>query len=95
MPARAPRPFKVKTHKPGRYEPGQCIRLWYKDTGETQETAYDSIITCVSWQLRGGYTLSCGGEDARVMSDCLRASKADRAIKEARDRCRTLEQRIN
>lgn len=50
-----------------------------------------SVITGVEWTFRGGTVLSCGGEDARVMSDCIKESKADKAIRELRSRFKVLE----
>lgn len=84
------RPFRVKTHKPCRYELGQNIMLYFKERSEDTETAYQSVITSVQWTLHGGYVLSCGGEDSRVMADCVRATKADKAIRELRSRYQAL-----
>lgn len=82
------RPFKVKVHKAERYELGQRIEFpdWH-DLGEApgQESLF-SVITGVEWTFRGGTVLSCGGEDARVMADCVKATKADKAVRELRSR---------
>ena len=61
---------------------------------ETTAKSYDSIITAIEWTFRGGTKLSCGGEDSRVMADCIRSSKGDKVRKEARNRCRALEKRV-
>ena len=81
------RPFKVKVHTTKRYELGEqiCFPDWH-DLGETQTHELYSVITGVEWTFRGGTVLSCGGEDSRVMADCIKASKADRAIRELRSR---------
>ena len=50
-----------------------------------------SVITSIEWTFRGGTVLSCGGEDTRVMADCIKASKADRAIREMRSRFKATE----
>ena len=80
------RPFRAVTHKQARFELGQRISIHYRDIGETQETTYGSVITSVEWRFRGGHVLACAGEDSRVMADCLRSTKADKAVRELRGR---------
>ena len=86
------RPFKVRVHKAERYELGQRIHFpdWH-DLEETGTHDLYSVITGAEWTFRGGTVLSCGGEDTRVMADCIRASKADKAIREMRSRFKALE----
>lgn len=81
------RPFRVKVHTTDRYELGQRIRFpdW-RDIGDAESQDLYSIITAVNWTFRGGTELSCGGEDSRVMADCVRATKADKAVREMRSR---------
>ncbi len=81
------RPFRVTVHTTERYELGQRIEFpdWH-DLGETQTHDLLSVITGVEWTFRGGTVLSCGGEDSRVMADCVRATKADKAVRELRSR---------
>lgn len=83
----APRPFRVTVHTTDRYELGQRIRFpdWH-DLGEIETHDLYSVITGVEWTFRGGTVLSCGGEDSRVMADCVRATKADKAVRELRSR---------
>ena len=83
------RPFHCKVHKTERFEPGEKIRIL--PPGGTD--FLESIITSVTWTFRGGCELSCSGEDSRTMSDALRMSKADKAIKEAQNRCSALEKK--
>lgn len=78
------RPFQCTVHKKCRYHLGQNIKI----------NGYESIITSMTWTFRGGHMLACGGEDSRVMADCLRASKGDKVREEARNRCAALEQKI-
>lgn len=82
------RPFRVTVHTTDRYELGQRIEFpdWH-DLGEApgQDSLF-SVITGVEWTFRGGTVLSCGGEDSRVMADCVRATKADKAVRELRSR---------
>lgn len=87
----APRPFRVSVHTTDRYELGQRIRFpdW-QEIGDTQTQDLSSVITGIVWTFRGGTVLSCGGEDSRVMADCIRATKADKAIRELRGRYRAL-----
>lgn len=86
-----PRPFRCKVHKAERFQPGQAVRI----LPPGGDNFLDSIITSVTWTFRGGCTLSCSGEDSRTMTDALRMSKADKAIKEARNRCYALEKKIS
>ncbi len=81
------RPFRVTVHTTDRYELGQRIEFpdWH-DLDETQTHDLFSVITGVEWTFRGGTVLSCGGEDSRVMADCVRATKADKAVRELRSR---------
>lgn len=88
------RPFSCTVHSEKRFELGQKVKITYRDIHEESATTYDSIITSLTWTFRGGYQLSCGGEDSRVMADCMRSSKADKARMEARNRCRILEKRV-
>lgn len=88
------RPFSCTVHSTKRFHLGQRIKLTYQDLHESTARTYDSIITSIQWTFRGGVQLSCGGADSRVMADCLRASKGDKARKEARNRCRALEKRV-
>lgn len=88
------RPFSCTVHSGKRFMPGQRIKLTYRDFHESSTRVYDSLITSVTWTYRGGYQLSCGGEDNRVMADCMRGSKGDKVRKEARTRCRAIEKRI-
>ena len=81
-------------HSTKRFQLGQKIKLSYRDFHETTAKSYDSIITAIEWTFRGGTKLSCGGEDSRVMADCIRSSKGDKVRKEARNRCRALEKRV-
>ena len=84
-----PRPFRVRVHTRDVYELGQRIRFpdWH-DLHETQGREFYSVITGIEWTFRGGTVLSCGGEDERTMADCVRATKADKAIRELRSRFR-------
>ena len=88
------RPFSCTVHSTKRFQLGQKIKLSYRDFHETTAKSYDSIITAITWTFRGGTKLSCGGEDSRVMADCIRSSKGDKVRKEARNRCRALEKRV-
>ena len=90
----AVRPFSCTVHSTKRFQLGQKIKLSYRDFHETTAKSYDSIITAIEWIFRGGTKLSCGGEDSRVMADCIRSSKGDKVRKEARNRCRALEKRV-
>lgn len=90
----AVRPFSCTVHSTKRFQLGQKIKLSYRDFHETTAKSYDSIITAIEWTFRGGTKLSCGGEDSRVMADCIRSSKGDKVRKEARNRCRALEKRV-
>lgn len=90
----AVRPFSCTVHSQKRFRLGQKITISYRYIHETTAKSYDSIITSIQWTFRGGVRLSCGGEDSRVMADCLRASKGDKVRKEARNRCRALEKRV-
>ncbi len=84
------RPFRVMVHGTGRYELGQRIRFPdFHDIGEAETHDVSSIITGIEWTYRGGTLLSCGGDDARVMADCIRATKADRVLRELRSRFRS------
>ena len=83
------RPFRCKVHKPEHFEPGEKIRILPPGGSDFLE----SIITSVTWTFRGGCELSCSGEDSRTMTDALRMSKADKAIKEAQSRCSALEKK--
>lgn len=78
------RPFRAKVHKAYRFELGQKIQL--TQGGQT----YTSLLTSIGWTFRGGYTIACGGEDSRVMADCIRATKADKALRELRSRFKAL-----
>ena len=84
------RPFRAVTHKQQRFELGQPINIYYRDTHETQETCRDSVITSITWRFRGGHTLACGGEDSRVMADCVRATKSDKVLRELHGRFDTI-----
>ena len=90
----AVRPFSCTVHSTKRFQLGQKIKLSYRYFHETTAKSYDSIITAIEWTFRGGTKLSCGGEDSRVMADCIRSSKGDKVRKEARNRCRALEKRV-
>ena len=84
------RPFRVMVHGTGRYELGERIRFPdFHDIGEAETHDVSSIITGIEWTYRGGTLLSCGGDDARVMADCIRATKADRVLRELRSRFRS------
>ncbi|WP_295219741.1 hypothetical protein [Ruminococcus sp.] len=88
------RPFSCTVHSTKRFQLGQQIQITYQDLHESAPTTYDSIVTAIEWTFRGGTKLSCGGEDSRVMADCIRSSKGDKVRKEARNRCRALEKRV-
>ncbi len=88
------RPFHCTAHSTKRFHLGQKIRLRYRGYDETVETLYDSTITSIEWTFRSGTKLACGGEDSRVMADCVRATKADKVRSETRNRCRELMARI-
>lgn len=81
------RPFAVRVHTADRYELGQRVQFPdFRDLGESETHAFNSVITSVEWTFRGGTALSCGGEDSRIMADCVRATKADKAVRELRSR---------
>ena len=89
------RPFRCRVHAQKRFELGQQIRINYQDIADSSAVrVYNSIITSIQWTFQGGHTIACGGEDSRVMADCLRASKGDKALKETRNRCAALERKI-
>lgn len=88
------RPFSCTVHSTKRFELGQKIKITYRNLHETKAATYDSIITSIMWTFRGGCQLACGGEDSRVMADCMRSSKGDKVQSEARNRCRILEKRV-
>lgn len=88
------RPFRCTVHKAARYHLGQKIEIHWRGRGETSETVYQSTITGIRWTFRGGTALSCGGEDSRVMADAVRASKGDKALQEARNRCNALQREM-
>ena len=90
----AVRPFRCRVHKAARFFLGQRVRLTWQDYGDSEAVGYDSILTGVQWDFRGGTLLWCGGEDSRVMADCLRATKGDKAVKESRNRCAAIERQI-
>ena len=83
-----PRPFRAKTHKQTRFELGQPITIRFQEMDESSARSFNSIITSIEWTFRGGHVLSCGGEDSRVMADAVRATKADKAIREIRSRAK-------
>lgn len=89
------RPFHCKVHSEKRFHLGQKIRIHYQAPEDAEEKFYESIITSITWTFRGGHSIACGGEDNRTMADCLRVSKADKALKEARSRCAALEKKIS
>ena len=88
------RPFSCVVHTAQRYHLGQKIQITYKREDEDTAQTYDSVITSIEWTFRGGTRLACGGEDSRVLADCTKATKADRARKEALNRCRAIERRL-
>lgn len=88
------RPFSCVVHTAQRYHLGQKIQITYKREDEDTAQTYDSVITSIEWTFRGGTSLACGGEDSRVLADCTKATKADRARKEALNRCRAIERRL-
>lgn len=88
------RPFSCVVHTSQRYQLGQKIQITYKREDEDTAQTYDSVITSIEWTFRGGTSLACGGEDSRVLADCTKATKADRARKEALNRCRAIERRL-
>lgn len=88
------RPFSCVVHTAQRYHLGQKIQITYKREDEDTAQTYDSVITSIEWAFRGGTSLACGGEDSRVLADCTKATKADRARKEALNRCRAIERRL-
>lgn len=88
------RPFSCVVHTAQRYHLGQKIQITYKREDEDKAQTYDSVITSIEWTFRGGTRLACGGEDSRVLADCTKATKADRARKEALNRCRAIERRL-
>ena len=88
------RPFSCVVHTAQRYQLGQKIQITYKREDEDTAQTYDSVITSIEWTFRGGTSLACGGEDSRVLADCTKATKADRARKEALNRCRAIERRL-
>lgn len=75
------RPFRATVHKPVRFELGQSIVLHYRGPHETEETAYPSTVTSVSWTFKGGHTIACGGENARVAGGRM-ITKSDRVSRE-------------
>ena len=81
------RPFRAKVHSTDRYELGQRILFpdWH-DIGEVQTHELHSVITGIEWTFRSGTVLSCGGDDERTMADCIRSTKADKAVRELRSR---------
>lgn len=89
------RPFQCRVHAGKRFALGQQITLNYQDIADSSAVyVYQSIITSIQWTFRGGHVIACGGEDSRVMADCLRASKADKAVREARNRCAAIETKL-
>ena len=88
------RPFSCVVHTAQRYHLGQKIQITYKREDEDKARTYSSVITSIEWTFRGGTSLACGGEDSRVLADCTKATKADRARKEALNRCRAIERRL-
>lgn len=88
------RPFSCVVHTAQRYHLGQKIQITYKREDEDTARTYSSVITSIEWTFRGGTSLACGGEDSRVLADCTKATKADRARKEALNRCRAIERRL-
>ncbi len=88
------RPFQCRVHQTARFHPGQRVRITWKHYGEASAEVYDSILTGMQWEFRGGWQLWCGGEDSRVMADCMKATKGDKALKEARNRCAAIEKQI-
>lgn len=85
------RPFRCKVHMQTRFEPGQHVRI----LDPRGDNFLETVLTSVTWTFRGGYELSCAGEDSRTMSDALRMSKADKALKEVRNRCSVLEKKLS
>nr|DAI29093.1 MAG TPA: hypothetical protein [Caudoviricetes sp.] len=88
------RPFSCVVHTAQRYHLGQKIQITYKREDEDTARVYSSVITSIEWTFRGGTSLACGGEDSRVLADCTKATKADRARKETLNRCRAIERRL-
>lgn len=88
------RPFSCVVHTAQRYHLGQKIQITYKREDEDKARTYSSVITSIEWTFRGGTSLACGGEDSRVLADCTKATKADRARKETLNRCRAIERRL-
>ena len=82
------RPFSCIAHTEQRFHLGQKIGIHY------QGSYYESEITAATWNFRGGWQLSCAGADSRAMADALRASRADKALTEARNRCMILEKKL-
>lgn len=66
------RPFRATVHKPVRFELGQRIKL---PDGSL------STVTSVGWTFRGGHTLACGGENARVAGGRI-LTKSDRVARD-------------
>ena len=82
------RPFSVTVHAALRFHIGQKIRIAY------QGEVFESVITSLVWNFRGGWELSCAGSDSRTMADALRMNRAGKSLNESRDRCITLGKRI-
>lgn len=72
------RPFSAIYHGEKRFKLGQCVSLVDED-GKT----YNTVLTKIQWNFRGGYELKCAGKDNRTLFDSARRTPSVRAKEQA------------
>lgn len=72
------RPFSAIYHGEKRFKLGQCVSLVDED-GKT----YNTVLTKIQWNFRGGYELKCAGKDNRILFDSARRTPSIKAKEQA------------
>ncbi|MGN1410912.1 MAG: hypothetical protein ACI4WH_00180 [Oscillospiraceae bacterium] len=72
------RPFSGTFLGEKRFKLGQCIKLM-----DENGKSYNTILTKIQWNFRGGYELKCAGKDNRMLFDSARRTPSVRAKEQA------------
>lgn len=72
------KPFSGTYHGEKRFKLGQCITIIDEDG-----SSYNTVLTRIQWNFRGGYELKCSGKDNRTLFDSARRTPSVRAKEQA------------
>ena len=83
-------PFKLIYHSETRFHLGQAVSIHAKNS-----IPFNSVITKIEWNFRGGHTLECAGKDNRVLFDSARRTPSVKAKEQAITKANYLADELN